>query len=190
MLIVLARNWWTLVLRGVLAILFGVMAFAWPGLTLGALVLLFGAFAFVDGVFAIAAALTGRTGGMHWWALLVQGLIGIGVGIATAVWPGITALTLLFVIAAWAIATGIFEIVAAIRLRREIQGEWLLVLDGVLSILLGIGLAVFPGAGALAVVWYIGAVAIVSGVLLIALGLKLRSWARTARPQKVEVNVA
>jgi uncharacterized membrane protein HdeD (DUF308 family) len=190
MLVVLARNWWTLVLRGVLAILFGVMAFVWPGLTLGALVLLFGAYAFVDGAFAIAAALAGRTGGIPWWALLVEGLIGIGAGIATAVWPGITALTLLYVIAAWALATGVFEIVAAIRLRREIVGEWVLVLSGVLSILLGVGLALFPGTGALALVWYVGAYAIVFGVLLIALGLRLRGWSRKARSQGVQASVA
>src|SRR4051812_6662048 len=119
MLVELARYWWALVLRGVVAILFGVMAFAWPGLTLGALVLLFGAYAFVDGAFAIAAAIAGRTEGIPWWALLVEGLIGIAAGIATVAWPGITALALLYMIAGWAIATGVLEIVAAIRLRRE-----------------------------------------------------------------------
>jgi len=179
MLVILARNWWTLMLRVVLAMLFGIAAFAWPGLTLGTLVLLFGAYALVDGAFAVAAALVGRTGGMPWWAMLVEGLIGIAVGVATVVWPGITALALLFIIAAWSVATGIFEIVAAIRLRREIQGEWALVPSGVLSVLFGIALAIFPGFGALALVWYIGGYAIAFGALLTALGLRVRAAIRS-----------
>ena len=146
-MLVLAHSWWTLVLRGVFAILFGIAAFLWPGLTLGALVLLFGAYAFVDGVFAIAAALVGRSGGLPWWAMLVEGLIGVAAGIATVVWPGLTALALLYMIAFWSVATGVFEIVAAIRLRKEIQGEWALVLSGVLSVLFGLILVIFPARG-------------------------------------------
>src|SRR3954451_5125366 len=110
MLVVLTRNWWTLVLRGVLAILFGLSAFLWPGLTLGALVLLFGAYAFADGAFAVTAALVGRTGGLPLWAMLVEGLIGLAAGVATVLWPGITLFILLCLIAAWAVATGAFEI--------------------------------------------------------------------------------
>jgi uncharacterized membrane protein HdeD (DUF308 family) len=178
MVIVLARNWWALVLRGLFAVLFGIMALAWPGITLGALVLLYGAYALADGVFAIAAVMAGRTGGRPWWSLLVEGLVGIAVGIMTFAWPGITALVLLYLIAAWAFVTGIFEIVAAIRLREEIRGEWLLALSGILSILFGLALVVYPGAGALAVVWLIGAYAIAFGALLIALGFRLRSWSR------------
>jgi uncharacterized membrane protein HdeD (DUF308 family) len=178
MVIVLARNWWALVLRGLFAVLFGIMALAWPGITLGALVLLYGAYALADGVFAIAAVMAGRTGGRPWWSLLVEGLVGIAVGIMTFAWPGITALVLLYLIAAWAFVTGIFEIVAAIRLREEIRGEWLLALSGILSILFGLALVVYPGAGALAVVWLIGAYAIAFGALLIALGFRLWSWSR------------
>ena len=152
------------------------MAFAWPGITLAALVLLYGAFALADGILAIAAAVVGRTQGMPWWALLLEGVTGVAVGILTFFWPGITALALLYLIAAWALVTGVFEIAAAIRLRREIQGEWLLFFSGVLSILFGLALVVNPGAGALAVIWLIGAYAIASGVLLIVLGFKLRSW--------------
>jgi len=180
MVIVLARNWWALALRGLFAILFGIAAFAWPGITLGALVLLYGAYALVDGVFAIAAAVVGRTDGMPWWALVLEGVAGIAVGIMTFAWPGITALVLLYLIAAWAVVTGIFEIVAAVRLRKEIQGEWLLALSGILSVLFGFALVFNPLAGALAVVWLIGAYAIAFGVLMIALAFRLRSWARQA----------
>jgi uncharacterized membrane protein HdeD (DUF308 family) len=180
MVIVLARNWWSLVLRGVVAVLFGIGAFVWPGITLQVLVLLFGAFALVDGAFDIAAASVGRPRGVPWWALLVEGLLGVTVGIVTFAWPGITALALLYLIAAWAIATGIFEIVAAVQLRKEIAGEWLLALTGILSVLLGVALLIRPGAGAVGLAWMIGFYAIVSGVLLITLGLRLRSWARQA----------
>ena len=134
----------------------------------GALVLLYGAYAFADGVLAIAL-LVGRTVGVPWWALLIEGLAGIGVGIITLLWPGITARVLLYLIAFWAVVTGVFEIVAAIRLRKEIRGEWLLALSGALSVLFGVALIVSPGTGALAVVWLIGAYAIVFGVLMIAL---------------------
>jgi uncharacterized membrane protein HdeD (DUF308 family) len=178
MVIVLARNWWALVLRGLFAVLLGITAFAWPGITLGALVLLYGAFALADGVFAIASAVVGRTQGTPWWALLVEGLVGIAVGVITFLWPGITALALLYLIAAWAVVTGCLEIVAAIRLRKEIRGEWLLALSGILSVVFGVALVVNPGAGALAVLWLIGAYAIFSGSLLIALGFRLRSWSR------------
>jgi uncharacterized membrane protein HdeD (DUF308 family) len=172
--IALAGNWWALALRGLFGVLFGVAAFAWPGITLGALVLLYGAYAFADGVFALASALAGRTERLPWWALLLEGLVGIGVGVVTVFWPGITALALLYLIAAWAVVTGVFEIAAAIRLRREIRGEWLLALGGTLSVLFGLALVINPGAGALAMVWLIGAYALAFGVLLIALAFRLR----------------
>ncbi len=176
---VLARNWWTLALRGLLAILFGLAAFAWPGITLAVLVLLFGAYALVDGVFAIVAAVRTAERRGHWWVLLLEGLAGITAGILTFLWPGITAFVLLYLIAAWAIVTGVLEIIAAVRLRREIEGEWLLALSGVASVVFGLLLAVFPGAGALAVVWIIGAYALVFGLLLVALGFRLRGRLRS-----------
>jgi uncharacterized membrane protein HdeD (DUF308 family) len=174
MLRVLARNWWALVLRGLFAVLFGLAAFFWPGITLAALVLLFGAYALADGIFAIVAAITGADRRTRWWALLLEGIAGILAATATVFWPGLTALALLYLIAAWAIVTGIFEIVAAVRLRREIEGEWLLGLSGLASVLFGLYVAAFPGPGALAVVWIIGAYALFAGILLIALGLRLR----------------
>ena len=178
MVMVLARNWWALVLRGFFDVLFGIAAFVWPGITLAVLVLLYGAFALVDGSFAIAAVLVGRTRGMPSWALLVEGLAGIAVGAITLFWPGITQLALLFLIAAWAVVTGVFEIVAAVRLRKEIRGEWLLALSGVLSVAVGVALVVNPGAGLLAISWMIGTYAIIFGVLFIVLGFRLRSWLR------------
>jgi uncharacterized membrane protein HdeD (DUF308 family) len=178
MMIVLARNWWALALRGVFAILFGVMAFAWPGITLGVMVLFYGAYAVVDGIFAIAAAVTGRTSGMPWWALLIEGIAGIAFGVMTFAWPGITALVLLCVIAAWAIITGVFEIVAAIQLRKEIRGEWILAVSGALSVLLGVLLVSRPTVGLLWIVWMTGAYAIVSGSLLLTLGFRLRRLSR------------
>ena len=174
----LARNWWVLTIRGVLAILFGIATFFLPGLTLATLALMFGAFAIVDGAFAIASAITGRTGGMPWWALLVEGLLGIAAGALTIVWPGITLLTFLYLIAAWAIATGIFEIVAAIRLRKEIEGEWALGLCGVASIVLGLALGGAPLQGLVVIAWIIGVYAIAFGAFLLSLSFRLRKFSR------------
>jgi uncharacterized membrane protein HdeD (DUF308 family) len=165
--------WWAVALRGLTAVLFGIAALVWPGITLTALVLLFGAYALVDGIFSLVHAFSSGTG---FRALLaIEGIAGIAAGIIALVWPGITALTLLYVIAAWAIVTGILEIVAAIQLRKLIENEWLLVLGGVASVAFGVILAFQPGAGALALLWLIGAYAVVFGVVLIALGFRLRS---------------
>jgi uncharacterized membrane protein HdeD (DUF308 family) len=145
-----------------------------PALTLAALVWLFGAYAIVDGAFSIVAALRRRAGSRTWWALLAQGIIGIAAGLVTFLFPGLTAVTLVYVIAAWAIVTGVLEIIAAIRLRRELTGEAWLIFSGVLSIVFGGLLMIAPGAGALALVLWIGAYAIVFGVLLLALAFRLR----------------
>lgn len=174
MMNVLARNWWALALRGLFAILFGVLAFVWPGLTLQALVILYGAYALVDGVFALVAAVRAAEAHARWWTLLIEGLVGIGAGILTFIWPGITALVLLYLIAAWAIVTGLLEIVAAIRLRKEITDEWALGASGAASVIFGLLLMIFPGAGALTLVWLIGAYALVFGILLLVLAFRLR----------------
>lgn len=149
----LARNWWALALRGLFAILFGILAFIWPGVTVGALVILFGAYALVDGIFALVGAFRAAEAHQRWWPFVWEGLFGIAAGLIAFIYPGMTALMLLYIIAFWAILTGIFEISAAIRLRKEIVGEWALGLGGVASLVFGILLIVYPGAGALTVIW-------------------------------------
>jgi uncharacterized membrane protein HdeD (DUF308 family) len=174
----IASNWWVLVLRGVVAILFGALAFLWPGLAWIVVVASFAAFALVDGVLAIAAATSGHGQGRQWWALILQGLLGISAGVLTLIWPDVTELALLFFIAYWSMATGTFAVVTAIRLRKEIRGEWTLALSGVLSILFGLVMVILPVAGAVAIAWLIGFYSIVFGVLLLSLGFRLRSLSR------------
>jgi len=174
----LAKNWWLLLLRGIAAIIFGVLAFAWPGVTLLTLILFYGAFALVDGVLAIIAAITGGAPGPRWW-LAIVGLLGIAAGLLTFLMPGLSALVLLFFIAGWAIATGVFQIMGAIQLRKEIDNEWFLILGGIISVLFGIGVMLAPGAGALALVWVIGAYALIIGVLLVALAFRLKKHAHS-----------
>jgi uncharacterized membrane protein HdeD (DUF308 family) len=178
----LARNWWVLVLRGVFALIFGIVAFLLPGATLLALVILFAAYMGVDGIMAIVLAIRRAQQRREWWPLVLEGIAGIGIAIITVIWPGVTALALLYLIAAWALVTGVMEIVAAIRLRKVIRGEFFLGLAGVASVAFGIIAILFPGEGARALVWLIGSYAILFGVLLIALGVRLRSF-RGAAPQ-------
>jgi len=180
MVTVLARNWGLVAVRGVVALLFGLLTIARPGITLDALVILFGAFALVDGVFSVWSALANRRGEPHWVALLLAGLAGILVGILTILMPWITAIILLYFIAAWAIIRGVAEIVMAIQLRKVVTGEWLLALAGAVSVVFGLFLVMFPGLGALAVILWIGVWAAVLGVVVIALAFRLRRWSRTA----------
>jgi uncharacterized membrane protein HdeD (DUF308 family) len=170
----LAKCWWLVLLRGIAGIVFGVLAFIWPGLTLITLVLLYGAYALIDGAIALIAAFTGAAKPVPTWWLIVVGFFGIGAGLVTFLWPGITALVLIIFIGAWAIAHGVFEIIGAIKLRKEIENEWLLILAGAVSVLFGIIVLVAPGAGALGLIWAIGAYSIVFGVLLVGLSLRLR----------------
>jgi len=179
MTISLARNWWSLVIRGVVAVILGIVTFAWPGITLGALVLLFGAYALLDGIFSLIGAWRAVRSHERWSALVFEGVAGIVGAAVTVLWPAITALALVYIIAAWALVTGSLEIAAAVRLREYISGEWLLVLGGIASILFGIVAILLPLIGALAIASVIGIYASVFGVILIALGFRLRSWTRT-----------
>jgi uncharacterized membrane protein HdeD (DUF308 family) len=167
----LAKNWWALALRGLVAVLFGLLTFFVPGITLITLVMLFGAYALADGLFNVIASF-GRVS--HHWVLLIEGVIGVIAGVLTFAWPTITALILLYIIAYWAIFTGILEIVAGIRFRKVVANEWLLLLMGTFSLLFGAYILIAPGAGALAIVLWIGAYALVFGIFLLALAFRLR----------------
>ena len=171
----LKRHWWVPVLRGVAAIIFGTMAFVYPGLTVAVLVLLFGAWVLVDGIFRVIGAIGHRASDPDWGWQLVIGILGIIIGFLTFHAPGITALALVIYIAAWALMIGVTEIALAIKLRHEIKGEWLLIVMGVASILFAVLLLWNPVPGALALLWLIGSYAIVFGILAVILGFRLRS---------------
>ncbi len=177
MLHVLARNWWALAIRGLIAILFGIFTFLIPGMALIYLVLLWGAWALLDGIFNIAASFRSAA---HHWALLIEGIVGVLAGIVTFVWPGLTAIALLYVIAFWAIVTGILEIATGIRMRQAIANEWLFILMGVVSILFGVFILIAPGAGALAIVIWIGAYAFIFGIIMLLVAFRLKGRHRLA----------
>jgi len=174
----LAKNWWMLLLRGIAAILFGVVALAWPGLTLLTLIQVYGAFALVDGLVAIVAAVTGGALAPRWW-LAAVGLLGIATGLLMFLMPDLTAIVLLYFIAGWAIATGVFQVIGAINLRKEIDNEWYLILGGIVSVLFGVGVMMAPGAGALALLWVIGTYAVFMGVMFVALAFRLKQHANS-----------
>jgi uncharacterized membrane protein HdeD (DUF308 family) len=178
MRIALATNWWSLIIRGLAGIAVGIMTFAWPGITLVALVILFGAYSMVDGVMSLVGAVRAAEAHDRWGALVLEGLVGIAAAVITVLWPAITAIALVYVIAAWAIITGGLEIAAAIRLRKVISGEWLLIVGGIASVMFGFLLMIAPIVGAVVIALWVGAYTLVFGVLMVALGIRLRSWAR------------
>ena len=182
-------HWWALAIRGGIAIIFGLAALLRPDIALGALILLFGAYALVDGVFAIVGVFGGTRGGTPRWLLLIEGIAGILAGIIAFVLPGLTAIVLLYLIAAWAVVTGVFEIATAIRLRQEIRGEWALIIGGALSILFGVLLAVIgPVAGLLSLIWLIGIYAVAFGILMLITAFQVRgrdASSDTDRPSRV-----
>jgi uncharacterized membrane protein HdeD (DUF308 family) len=173
----IAKRWWMLVVRGIAAMAFGVLAIVWTSSSLLALVLVWSAYALIDGVTSLALAVRAGRARQRWGWLLFDGLVGIAAAALTVLWPQITAVALLMLIAAWAVITGIAKIVAAIELRRVIRGEWFLGLSGLVSIIFGVLMMIFPGAGALAVVTIIGVYAIAFGALLTVLGFRIRSLA-------------
>jgi uncharacterized membrane protein HdeD (DUF308 family) len=172
MLPTLASYWWALLFRGIAAMLFGLAALFWPGLTLFTLIVFFGAYTLVDGVFAIVTAIRG-SGGRR-WLLLADGVLGVLVGLIAFFSPGATALVFLYVIAAWAVLTGVLKVVMAIWLRREIDNEWTMALSGVLWVLLGVVLAVLPGVGLLSLSWLIGVFALGAGLTFLVLAFRVR----------------
>lgn len=182
----LARNWWLVALRGLIAVLLGLAAFLWPGLTWLVLVYLFGFYALFDGLLAVITGVRHSKDTPRWWVFLLEGLISIAAGVIAFFQPVLTGLVILFAIAGWAIITGILEIVAAIRLRREITNEWWLALGGVASIALGILLILRPAAGGVALIWTLGAYELIFGILLIFLGFRLRNWNEPGNSRRVE----
>jgi uncharacterized membrane protein HdeD (DUF308 family) len=171
--IVHARMWWTYILRGLLAIIFGIVAFLAPGIALRTLVILFAVWMLIDGAGALVNTMQARGKG-SWWLGLLEGIAGIVAGVVALFWPDITALVLLLLIGSWAIVTGVLEVWAAIRLRAIIQGELFLALSGILSVLFGLYVIVFPGLGVYSVLWLIGFFGILYGLTLISLGWRLR----------------
>jgi uncharacterized membrane protein HdeD (DUF308 family) len=180
-----SRNWWILALRGVIAIVFGLLVLFQPGISLQALLALFSAYLLIDGISNMIHALRNHDRYTRWWVLLLEGLVSVIAGILTFVYPAMTALVLLYVIASWAIITGILEIAAAIRLRQELQHEWLLALSGVLSLVFGVLLMIAPGTGILTLLWLIGSYAIVFGVVMLILGLRMRSGSAETVPRPI-----
>ena len=173
------HSWWAPALRGAVAVLFGILVLFWPGLTLLALVSLFAAYALLGGVVSVIGAVKNRRRDDHWWLLLLIGLVGIGAGVITWMHPAMTTLLLVLLIGANAMVTGMLDIVAAIRLRKEMRGEWLLLLSGVTAVAFGVLVFLFPAAGALVWLWLIGLYAFVTGVLLLGLAFRLRRQTKT-----------
>ncbi len=172
---VLARNWWALLIRGIAAVIFGIVAFLWPAPTLLAIGILFGVYAFIDGVFAIVAAVRAAQSHERWWPFVLEGIVGLAIAAITVYDVGITLLALYFTIAAWAFITGVLEIAAAVQLRKAIANEWLLIVAGICSIVCGVLMIWHPVAAALAIVWIIATYAIVFGGIMIALAFRLRN---------------
>ena len=184
----LHRGWTFLLLRGLAALIFGFLTLTRPGITITVLVLLFAVYAISDGVLAVLASLSGRSS-QHWWMLLLSGLIGIGVGILALRSPGITAFVLLLYIAGWAIATGVIEVIIALRVRKEVQGEWRLIVAGLISVAFGAFLLARPGQGALTLVGAIGLYELAFGLLLVLLAFKVRALGRRLADGEVQAHV-
>ena len=174
MLGLVARDWWVFAIRGIAALVFGVLAIIWPETTLTVLVFLFGAYVLVDGVSLLVALVRGEpVARRHAWAVGIMGVLGIVAGVVTFMWPGLTALSLLYLVAFWAITTGTFQIIAAIQLRRELDNEFWMALGGVASIVFGVLLVAFPGEGLISLVWLVGIWAVVFGVSSLSLAYRL-----------------
>jgi uncharacterized membrane protein HdeD (DUF308 family) len=173
---ILHRSWWLLLLRGLAAIAFGLLVWFRPGISLALLLLMFGVYTLVDGVLGIWAALAGRRDHEHWWVLLLVGLLGVVVGVLTFVAPGVTAMALLFYIALWAIGTGTLQIIAAVRLRKEIEGEWMLILAGLAAAVFGVVLIARPAIGVLTLLWLIASFSVLYGALLVVLAFRVRRF--------------
>lgn len=176
----LAKYWWVFLLRGIFGVLFGVLAFVLRGLTLATLVLVWGAYAFADGIFSLWSAASGSTQSDDRWLVGLQGIIGLAADIITLIMPGATAIGLLIAIAAWSLVIGVLQIAAAIKLRKEIEGEFWLGLSGLISIFFALFIIARPGEGALAIIWIIGSYSLIFGIFLIAFAFRIKGRGQTA----------
>jgi uncharacterized membrane protein HdeD (DUF308 family) len=174
------QAWWALLIRGIFAVLFGIMATTWPGLTLAMLIIFFGAFVLIHGLMAVVGSIMARKEAEDWWIVLLEGIAGIIIGVMTFAWPALTGLVLAYFIAAWALITGLLKVFGAIKLRKEIEGEWLLIVAGIISVIFGIFVFARPLAGALAITWVIGIYAMLLGILAIILSFRVRGWQKKA----------
>ncbi|MFI7129623.1 HdeD family acid-resistance protein [Nonomuraea sp. NPDC050153] len=172
----ISQSWWLLLIRGLASIIFGLLALIWPGITVLVLVIFFGAYALVGGVAELFAGFRHGAESRAW--LIFSGIIGILAGIATFIWPGITSLALLYVVAFWAIFTGVLEIMAGIRLRKTIDNEWMLIIGGILSVIFGILLLIWPAAGLVSLAWLVGVFAILYGIAMVALSFRVKNFTR------------
>ena len=189
MLQVMAPNWWMVLVRGSAAILFGIALLLAPVIALFTLVLLWSAYTLVDGILAVISGFRNRAMNRNWWVIVLEGIVSIIAGIGAFLYPGITALVLLYIIAAWALITGVLKIMTAIQLRKEIEGEFWLGLGGLASIVFGLLLILNPGAGILNVLTIVSVYAIVFGIVLIFLAFRLRGFA-TDLSQPVQSPIA
>jgi uncharacterized membrane protein HdeD (DUF308 family) len=185
---VLADNWWALALRGLFAIVFGIIAFAMPAAAMLALVLIFGAYSIADGIFNIVLAVRGARSHERWGLFLINGLLGIAIGIAAAIWPGITVLAFVFMVAAWALLSGGLMLGAALGLKIS-HGRWFLVFGALASLLYGFLLFASPLIGALVLTWWVGAYSLVLGVTLIVLAFRLRTYRGERLSSAVEAHI-
>lgn len=176
-----SAHWWVFALRGVAAILFGLIALFNPEITIYVLVLIFGAYALVDGVFAIGVSIRGSHADQRWWILLTEGIASLVVGVVSFLNPNITAFVFAYLLAAWAILTGVFAIISAVQMRTHLPDEWMWIVSGVISIAFGIAIAVLPAAGVILWSYLIGVYAFIAGVALLAFSLRLRSYALRSR---------
>lgn len=184
MISLLRQSWLPLVVQGAAALIFGILAWVWPDRTLQGLIVLFGAYALIDGLISLVAIVGTAALGVAWWPLLLRGLVGIALGLMTFAWPGVTALILVYIIAAWAVAVGVFQLLIGILIgllfKQRLTGTWLLIVGGIVSIILGFWLVAAPGDGAVALAWLIGTFALAYGLILLAAGFRLRALLQRA----------
>ena len=180
MLELVARSWWVYIVRGVLALVFGLFAYLNPAITMKILLIFFGIFIFIEGLLAIVGSIAGRKYSDIWWLVLLEGIAGVIIGVITFTRPAVTGMVLIVFVALWAIWSGLFRIITAIRLRKELDSEWLLIFGGIISILFGVMLFAHPGAGIVAIAWLIGFFASMSGILMITFGIKARKFQKEA----------